>query len=300
MNTDDVNDLEDLDALISRIHGRLFLPFDDEMLLFLLEAFFDLSNMVRDRGQNSLADTLDELREVIGLIRAGKLPRTDLLKESAFLVVNLSYRQIINNESCEEEIAGVLELVRGVKLGDTVGFQVSDHTLITNKDDMIVLFDDDEPATAPPPPPVADTLDFPEPLPAKSGLKMLIADDEIHNRILLARIVGQYGEYDQVYDGMEAVDAFKISHGMGQPYDIVFLDIMMPNKDGHLVLQEIRQFEEENHVPPNQEAVVFMVTCLDFPKDVIRAFFKEYCTDYIVKPITIAKIEGKMREYGLI
>lgn len=301
MNDSEQNIIEELDTLVSQVHSRLFSPFDDELLLFLLDAFFDLSNMVREQGCAVLADALEELREIITLLRSGRLPASDLVRESAFLVINLIYRQLINNESCGEESISLLELVRGVKLGDTVGFQVSDHAMITNSEEMITLFDDDEDEVeaeeeeekAAPPAPMA----APPPMPP---LKMLIADDELHNRLLLAHIVGRYGECDQVYDGAEAVDAFKIAHSAGQPYDIVFMDIMMPKMDGHLALQEIRRFEESNHLPPNQEAVVFMVTCLDRPKDVITAFFKEYCTDYIVKPITIGKIEGKMREYGLI
>lgn len=292
--------LQNLNEKLTEIQERLFKTFDQELLLYLQGAFLDVKEMVLELGDETIGDILDDLREVMALVRAGKLPLSDAIRESAYLVVNLTFRQVINNETCDDELAGLAELTRGVKLGDSIGFQVSDHAVIHHQEEMITLFDDDEPVAASSPEAVLDPLAEAPRKSARTGLKMLIADDEIANRLLLGRIVQSYGEHDFAYDGQEVVDAFTLAHADGDPYDIIFLDIMMPNKDGHKALHEVRALEQRLNVPPEGEVVIFMVTCLDSPLDVCKAFFKGYCTDFITKPITAAKIVGKMKEYGLV
>lgn len=127
-------------------------------------------------------------------------------------------------------------------------------------------------------------------------MKMLIVDDEFNNRILLSKILEPYGSVDMVIDGQEAVDAFALAHTEKEPYDIVFMDIMMPNMDGHQAVQTIRKKEAEMGLLPQEEVKVVMVTALDSAKDAMKAYYRDGCTDYVTKPITKKKIEDVIQE----
>lgn len=127
-------------------------------------------------------------------------------------------------------------------------------------------------------------------------MKMLVADDEFNNRVLLRKILEPYGEVDLVIDGQEAVDAFTLAHAENTPYDVVFMDIMMPNMDGHQAVQTMRKKEAEMGLLPQDEVKVVMVTALDSAKDAMKAYYRDGCTDYVTKPITKSKIDNVLRE----
>ncbi|MBF0612274.1 MAG: response regulator [Magnetococcales bacterium] len=130
-------------------------------------------------------------------------------------------------------------------------------------------------------------------------MKILIVDDEFNNRMLMQKLLSPYGSCDVVVDGQEALEAFILAHAEGEPYELICMDIMMPEMDGHQSVQAIREKEKELAVAPRDEVRILMVTALDSPKDVLRAYYQDGCTDYMVKPVTREKVEEKLREYGL-
>ena len=68
--------------------------------------------------------------------------------------------------------------------------------------------------------------------------KILIGDDSILARKQLKDIIAQYGgtTFVEAANGQEAIDKFK-----SDKPDIVFLDIVMPVKDGIAAVKEIRE-----------------------------------------------------------
>lgn len=131
-------------------------------------------------------------------------------------------------------------------------------------------------------------------------MKILIVDDQYENRKLMKDILKPYGTCDLVGDGEEAVDLFTEQLLEGTPYDLVFLDIMMPGMDGQEALKEMRAAETREKVVGGEESVIIMVTALDSPQQVMQAYFKGWCTDYLTKPITPKIIFDKMRAYNLL
>ena len=62
-------------------------------------------------------------------------------------------------------------------------------------------------------------------------MKILLAEDDFVTRKFMANFLSKYGDCDVTVDGMEAVDAFMLALEEDEPYDLVCLDIMMPNMD---------------------------------------------------------------------
>lgn len=131
-------------------------------------------------------------------------------------------------------------------------------------------------------------------------MRILIAEDDSTSRTLLRHFLTPYGDCDMTVNGMEAVEAFILAAGEGQPYDLICLDIMMPELDGIKALKLIREKERSMGIVPKDEVKVVMTTALDSPNDVIEAYYRGGCTDYMTKPIDTLKLLDLLKGYGLI
>lgn len=63
-------------------------------------------------------------------------------------------------------------------------------------------------------------------------MKILIVEDDYASRRFLNKLLSDYGECDITVNGKEAVDAFMLSCLDEAPYQLICLDIMMPELDG--------------------------------------------------------------------
>ena len=131
-------------------------------------------------------------------------------------------------------------------------------------------------------------------------MRILIVEDEFTSRKLLTALLADFGQCDTANDGVECVDTFRRALAEGQPYDLVCMDIMMPNKDGHQALKEIRVIEQEMGVHPANEVKVIMVTALNDPKTVVKAYYKGGAAAYLPKPIEVESLHAILRDLALI
>ncbi len=127
-------------------------------------------------------------------------------------------------------------------------------------------------------------------------MKILIADDEFSSRMKLQKHLSHYGHSYTVINGEEAVEAFMLAHKEGEPFHLICLDIMMPEKDGIEVLKFIRKKEQEMGIKPGYEAIIMMITAEDSAKTAIDSFMQYGCDDYIVKPIKKDELISKLKE----
>jgi two-component system chemotaxis response regulator CheY len=131
-------------------------------------------------------------------------------------------------------------------------------------------------------------------------MKILIVEDDFISRLVLQKILTPYGSCDIAVNGVEAITAFSHSLEQGDPYDLICLDIMMPEMDGRDALKIIREKEKLMNIPPNKEVKIIMTTALGAPKDVFDAFYQGGCTSYLVKPIEKKQLIELLKDYKLI
>lgn len=130
-------------------------------------------------------------------------------------------------------------------------------------------------------------------------MKILIAEDDLASRRFLSKFLTQYGEVDQVVDGLEALDAYLMAIKEKTPYDLICLDIMMPKVDGVKVLKAIRDFETKQGVVSEQRVKVIMTTALA-ETDYVNQAFEIGCEAYAAKPIDTNKMLEVIKKLGLI
>ena len=116
-------------------------------------------------------------------------------------------------------------------------------------------------------------------------MKTLIVEDDTFSRLMLTEILSPLGECDYAMNGKEAIVAFDLALSK-IPYDLICMDIMMPEMDGQEALRMIRRLEAEHRIFGPKEVKVIMITALADPKNVIEAYNRGGATAYLVKPIT--------------
>ena len=130
-------------------------------------------------------------------------------------------------------------------------------------------------------------------------MRILIAEDDRTSREFLSRFLSEHGEVDVATDGMEALDFLMDAARKKAHYDLLCLDIMMPKVSGIQVLKVIRTMEEQHGVPQERRLPIIMMTALA-DMDYVNQAFDLGCDAYASKPIEIEKVEGLMRELGLL
>jgi signal transduction histidine kinase/sensor domain CHASE-containing protein/CheY-like chemotaxis protein len=118
-------------------------------------------------------------------------------------------------------------------------------------------------------------------------VRVLIAEDSPANQIVFKAMLENTGYYaDVVGNGLEAVQASKDFN-----YDIILMDIFMPEMDGIEATQAIRE------VPSTQGIPIIALTANAMPGDQDR-FLKAGMDDYIAKPVNKGTLLKMLRKYS--
>ncbi len=130
-------------------------------------------------------------------------------------------------------------------------------------------------------------------------MKTLIVEDDVSCCVLLKKLLLPYGECEVTVNGKDALEEFKDAHQKKEKFDLICLDIMMPEMDGQEVLKKIRKWEEKRGILGLDGVKIIMTTALGDSKNVI-ASFREQCEAYIVKPIDKNKLLNEIHLLGLL
>jgi HD-like signal output (HDOD) protein/FixJ family two-component response regulator len=128
-------------------------------------------------------------------------------------------------------------------------------------------------------------------------MKILVVDDELVSRKKMQMIMESIGVCETAECGTDAVGTFRRSCDACDPFDLITLDILMPDMDGTKVLSLIREIEEEQKIPKDKRAKIFMVTSQS-EKDTIIACVQSGCDDFIIKPFTRETVTKKLINSG--
>ncbi|SDY50606.1 response regulator [Tindallia californiensis] len=129
-------------------------------------------------------------------------------------------------------------------------------------------------------------------------MRILIVEDDLSSRKVMQQFLEPYGRCDIAVDGIEAIDAFLMAWDEEDPYEVIFLDIMMPRLDGNKALKVIRKMEKDKKIPEENKAIIIMTTALNDRKSVNEAF-ELGCEAYAAKPINREKLTEVMDKLGI-
>jgi two-component system chemotaxis response regulator CheY len=130
-------------------------------------------------------------------------------------------------------------------------------------------------------------------------MKSLIVEDDFVVRLLMQKYLAPFGETHTVVNGKEGLSVFERALGSDEPYELVCLDIMMPEMDGHKTLEQLRSVEHVAGVMVGDGVKVIMTTALNDMKNKITAF-NGLCDAYLVKPIDRSKLIETLQQLKLV
>ena len=130
-------------------------------------------------------------------------------------------------------------------------------------------------------------------------MKTLVVDDDVVSRKKVEKILNSFGECIAVESGRAGIDAYKSALENKIPFDLIALDIAMPEMDGIEVLLKIRELENEVKIPKEKQVKMLMVSS-HRDKDTILRCVQAGCNDFITKPFDKGTIIKKLNEFGLV
>lgn len=120
-------------------------------------------------------------------------------------------------------------------------------------------------------------------------MRSLVVEDDYITSQVMQEILNAFGDCDVAENGDQAIELFTSAQLTGVLYDVIFLDIMMPEKDGQEVLEKIRQIEKMNGIMGLDGVKIVMTTALDDYNNIKKAFANQ-AEAYLIKPVDKDKV----------
>jgi CheY-like chemotaxis protein len=142
--------------------------------------------------------------------------------------------------------------------------------------------------------PVAQPAGVDTSLAERAPLQILLAEDNAFNQKLAVHILGQMGyRPDLAANGVETLDAVERRELAGESYDVILMDVQMPEMDGFAATRAIREKEAltGEHIP------VIAMTAYAMRGD------KERCLEagmdgYLAKPLKMQEFQDVLSHYN--
>ena len=122
--------------------------------------------------------------------------------------------------------------------------------------------------------------------PKGSNGKVLIVDDSQSLRMKLQEFLNKRNFDCHQADSAEA--AMKMVEK--EPYDLVFMDVILPGADGYQACKAVKSLEHMKKVP------VIILTSMDSPADKIRGVMSG-CDKYLIKPVRGSELDVLLQSY---
>lgn len=111
----------------------------------------------------------------------------------------------------------------------------------------------------------------------------MVVDDELVSRLKAWKILSEFGECQMAKDGVEALERIQQAYEEKRPYELLTLDIKMPDIDGLEALKTVREWEHARGVMLGDGVKILMLSVSHGPTEVLKAF-QGGCESYIYKP----------------
>ena len=119
-------------------------------------------------------------------------------------------------------------------------------------------------------------------------LKVLLADDNEFNILLVKQMITNMlpnAEIFEAIDGLKAIELFELHHP-----DLVFMDIQMPELNGHEASQKIRSLSNGKHIP-------IIALTAGTHEDEREKCMQAGMDDFITKPFVIETLEAVIAKW---
>jgi len=119
--------------------------------------------------------------------------------------------------------------------------------------------------------------------PSTPASSLLVVDDNSMNRIMLSRYITKLGyQATLVENGRQALEKLQ-----GEPFDLVLLDVEMPEMDGYQVLEQLKANPRLRDIP------VIMISAVEELESVVKCI-ELGAQDYLPKPFNPILLRARL------
>ncbi len=116
---------------------------------------------------------------------------------------------------------------------------------------------------------------------------LLVEDNLLNQKVVIFNLKKYNYNVTAVTNGPDAIETVK-----QQRFDLVLMDIMLPEMNGYEITEAIRKYESENGVENPVPIIAITANTLDNDRD---RCFKVGMNEYLSKPFTAAQLIEKIR-----
>lgn len=131
-------------------------------------------------------------------------------------------------------------------------------------------------------------------------MRALIVDDDFYSRSFLEYILHPYAACDVAVNGEDAIMVFKKALEAGDPYGLVFMDLLMPVVDGPRALNELREIEKDFGIRGEACCKIIITSVLEDGEDTHNAMYLGGATSFLQKPVDEKSILAELSRLGVI
>jgi two-component system sensor histidine kinase/response regulator len=189
----------------------------------------------------------------------------------------IGYSEILSEEAQgEQREASVVDLQRVRDAGYRMLALIEENFTVRPEQVAVAVTVEDEDAA------MLAPVDTPRGLATAPGL-LLVVDDDAMNRDVLSRRLERQGH--RVRTASSGAIALQLMQE--NAFEVVLLDIMMPDMDGYEVLGRLKADERLRHVP------VIMISAIDEVQSVVRCI-EAGAEDYLAKPFDPTLLKARI------
>jgi CheY-like chemotaxis protein len=135
-----------------------------------------------------------------------------------------------------------------------------------------------------------ETSSAEEELPNFEGKRLLLAEDiDINREIVMALLEPTKIKIDCAVNGAEALKLFSQAHG---DYDVILMDIQMPEMDGFTASRAIRALDV-----PNAPSIPIVAMTANVFKEDVEKCLDAGMTDHLGKPLDFNEVLATLKKY---
>ena len=125
-------------------------------------------------------------------------------------------------------------------------------------------------------------------------LRALVVDDSGLSRRIVGSVIAKAFSYEEAENGLIALQKYQEAVESGAPYDIVFMDVIMPELDGKEAVRKIRIYEESLAI---QKVPIIMVSAsemVDEIEELVDGLLRKAVKKSLLDPMLQEIFHGKI------
>jgi two-component system chemotaxis response regulator CheY len=128
-------------------------------------------------------------------------------------------------------------------------------------------------------------------------INSLVVEDNVINQKIMYNILKEFGKCAVAENGVEGLKLVKKAISEQNYYDLICLDIEMPQMDGINLLNMIRKIEKT--IDLNKKSTIIMITARG-EKEIVRECCRLGCNSFLVKPVDKYNFTKMLKRYNLV